>query len=438
MAITPEALARLRQLLGAAELAPLRQRLRQACAEAPPGQAPGPRRFGQLAAHEAEALQGLSGSPPRPSRSLLIDLAALGQRLQAAGLGDSLREALEALDGPLVSQHERASQAATWASLAQQASHPALRALLAQARPLGLLKRLAGSDPATAQSLCQRASQVLQALPAPGLPRARLAATCLGDAHALDPGQPVATLVLAVLRQAVGADATKGAEQTDGIDGPERAEEAEGAQTAAARDGAIDPDSQRSLWASQGVAVNELARPALSLNLPWPEAEATAGEPHYASLRRLLRQPPHWRHSAVAGRNIFVCENPNLLALAADTLGAGCAPLVCTDGMPAAAQRTLLQQLRAAGAVLHYHGDFDWPGLGIGNHVMRSLAAQPWRFGAEDYVQALAELPDQNAPLAGNLVSAAWDTRLASAMSAADRAVPEEAVFDGLKGDLAG
>ena len=88
--------------------------------------------------------------------------------------------------------------------------------------------------------------------------------------------------------------------------------------------------------------------------------------------------------------------------------------------------------------MLHYHGDFDWPGLGIGNHVMRSLAAQPWRFGAADYAQALAELPDQNAPLAGNLVSAAWDTRLAPAMSAADRAVPEEAVFDGLKGDLAG
>ena len=70
-----------------------------------------------------------------------------------------------------------------------------------------------------------------------------------------------------------------------------------------------------------------------------------------------------------------VCENPNLVAIAADALGTRCAPLVCTDGMPAAAQRCLLSQLATAGAQTFYHGDFDWPGLHIGNYVMREYGA---------------------------------------------------------------
>lgn len=82
---------------------------------------------------------------------------------------------------------------------------------------------------------------------------------------------------------------------------------------------------------------------------------------------------------------MFVCENASVVSLAADRLGARCAPLVCTDGMPAAAQRAVLAQRSAAGARLRYHGDFDWPGVAIGNFVMRSFGAQPWRFDAGDY-----------------------------------------------------
>jgi uncharacterized protein (TIGR02679 family) len=100
-----------------------------------------------------------------------------------------------------------------------------------------------------------------------------------------------------------------------------------------------------------------------------------AGEPAYATLRRLLRTPPRL---AVAGRTVYVCKNPNLVAIAAGRLGSRCAPLVCTDGMPAAAQRTLLAQLAKTEARLLYHGDFDWPGLRIANRVMRSFGAQPW------------------------------------------------------------
>ena len=81
--------------------------------------------------------------------------------------------------------------------------------------------------------------------------------------------------------------------------------------------------------------------PALGLSL--------SGEPVHLSLRRLLRRPPPWD---VAGREVFVCENPNIVAIAADRLGTTCAPLACTDGMPFAAQQTLLAQLAASGARL--------------------------------------------------------------------------------------
>ena len=94
-----------------------------------------------------------------------------------------------------------------------------------------------------------------------------------------------------------------------------------------------------------------LARPVLFLNLTVQNQLGGSGEPGYLSLHALLRAPPLWD---VAGRAVFVCENPDLVAIAADALGVECAPLACTDGMPAAAQRTLLMQLSAAGARLHY------------------------------------------------------------------------------------
>ncbi|WP_375790003.1 DUF2399 domain-containing protein [Bradyrhizobium sp. Pha-3] len=70
--------------------------------------------------------------------------------------------------------------------------------------------------------------------------------------------------------------------------------------------------------------------------------------------------------------------------------------MVCTDGMPAAAQRVILRQLADAGALLRYHGDFDWAGVRIGNYVMRECGAQPWRFDAANYVAAVAQAPLQD------------------------------------------
>lgn len=384
---------RLVRLLGSDDLAALRKRLRRRFERNGPA-APPPFRLGGLSEAEHAALAALLGRPARHAASIEVDVAALDAALHGAGIAPSLRAALEVLEGPLV---DRSGVEAGWRAVAADARHPVLAAFLKAPPGLGLLKRLARQDTDRAVRLRDGTDSVLERLPAAGLPRAQLAAETLGDAHALDGGQPVATLVLAAWR----GEASQPAERV------------------------------RDQWARLGVLVNELARPALILNLPgFPP-----GEPAYVSLRRLLRTPPAW---PVAGRTVHVCENPNLLAIAADRLGPAAAPLVCTDGMPAAAQRTLLAQLAAAGAHLYYHGDFDWPGIAIANHVMRTYGARPWRFGAADYRAALPVVPRRGHRLAGTPVAAAWDANLAPAMREAGVAVAEESLATSLLADLEG
>jgi uncharacterized protein (TIGR02679 family) len=194
----------------------------------------------------------------------------------------------------------------------------------------------------------------------------------------------------------------------------------------------LEGEKVRDVWAKAGVLVNELARPALFVNLPAPGSKMM-GEPEYVSLRRLVRCPPAW---AVAGRAVYVCENPNLVAIAADTLGERCAPMVCTDGMPAAAQNRLLSQLAGAGARLRYHGDFDWPGVRIGNIVMREFGALPWRFGAADYLTAVPMVPRSGHRLKGIDVLALWDEALTIAMKEHQIGIAEEGVAATLLQDL--
>lgn len=399
---------RLQRLLGGEPLASLRRRLRQRFERAASGDEVQGFRIGRLTAAEHAALAALQGRPTRFAASMQVDVALIDAALRQAGVAASLRSALEQLDGRIVDRAaEREAVQTQWREVLDGCNNPTLATLLQTSTGIGLLKRLAGQRPALAARWLAGADAVLDQLPARGMTRAQLAATALGDAHALDKGRAVATLVLAVLRSPLTGEAT-----LDPAD--------------------ADPDSlsPRDVWASAGVLVNELARPALALNLP---GLAVPGEPAYLSLRSLLRSPPEW---AVHGRTVFVCENPNLLAIAADHLGARCAPLVCTEGMPAAAQRTLLAQLARAGATLRYHGDFDWPGLRIGNYVMREHGASPWRFAAADYQAALGTAPSPGRALQGAAVEASWDAALAAAMHRALQAIDEEMVADPLLQDL--
>ena len=412
---------RLRKLLGGAALDGLRARLRRHFERAAPDAPSGVLRLGSLSAAESEALALLTGRPPRQVKSMQIDVAALDCVLREAGIAGSLREALERIDGPIPhTAAMRAAALASWSTVVAGCAHPALADFLRAPAAAGLLKRLARQDAAAATQLLDQAASVLRRLPVAGLARAQLAAETLGNAHALDNGQPVATLVLAAWRQYESGRPQRSGSPDAQADAPGNAVE----------------ERLRDVWARAGVLVNELARPALFLNLPVQTGAmlpAALGEPGYLSLRRLLRAPPWW---AVADVTVYVCENPNLVAIAADCVGTRCAPLVCTDGMPAAAQRTLLAQLAQAGALLCYHGDFDWPGLRIANHVMRTWEARPWRFMARDYEAAVTDAPQARHDLDGAGATASWDDALAPAMRRHGVAIAEEGVAALLLEDL--
>ncbi len=397
-------LDRLQRLLGGSDLAGLRARLR---ARFETGRSGDEFTLTGLAAAERRALAGLLGRPAGGNGvSMRVRGSDLDAALRHAGVADTLREALEAIEGPIHDlRAARTARDAAWRAWLNGVVDPRLRTLVDDATGAALLKRFASHDPQRAAQLLDDVGRVLNRLPERGRPLAQLAASALGDAHALDAGQPIATLVLRAF----------GLEQS-----------------------IVDGERTRAQWARLGITVNELAAPVLGLNLPATGnsvaatvARAAAGDPVHLSLRMLLRDPPAWD---VAGRRVFVCENPSILSLAADHLGAASAPLICTSGMPAAAQQTLLRQLVERGAKLAYHGDFDWPGIRIGNFVMRELQASAWRFSTGDYAVACdgvtGTLPEDER------VEALWDAQLSTAMCAQRRSVHEEAVWQVLMDDL--
>jgi len=111
----------------------------------------------------------------------------------------------------------------------------------------------------------------------------------------------------------------------------------------------------------------------------------------------------------VAGRRVFVCENPNLLAIAADRWGRWCAPMICTDGMPAAAQRCLLSQLAQAEARPLLPWRLRLARVHIGNYVMREYGAASWHFDATDYVAAVQTASSLPLRLDRRSIEASWD-----------------------------
>src|SRR5690606_10994558 len=121
---------RLRHLLGGPELAAVRQRLRRRFEQAEPDVAPESVRLDKLDPDAHRALCQLSGRPSRLSRSMTLDVADLDARLRAAGLADSLRDALERLDGPIIAHARlRRDLQAQWSAVAGQAG-PMLHAWL--------------------------------------------------------------------------------------------------------------------------------------------------------------------------------------------------------------------------------------------------------------------------------------------------------------------
>lgn len=361
------------------------------------------------------AVAGLLGTRQGTGTTLVVPLTQVESVLRRSGAAPDLRVAIEALAGPLTDRaaaRDRAERA--WSVVTARvddlaASDPRLEPWRDEVVGTGLLRRLTGGDPDTATQLVDRCAALLDRLPARGVSRSRLAAETAGDAHALDPGTPLATCVL------------KAAARLTGLPWGASAE------------------AQRTLWAGVGVLVGEVSAPVLTLGLHGDGHSATgralgvwrdAGQPVHLTLRQLLGDPP----ALASMTTVFVCENTSVVASAAAELGPACAPLVCVESHPAAAQLTLLRQLAAAGAELRYHGDFDWPGIAIANGLVRRLPVAPWRFRASDYTAAVAA--DLGTALTGRPVTASWDPALRPRMRAAGRKVEEEHVLAALLTDL--
>ncbi|MET0327593.1 MAG: TIGR02679 domain-containing protein, partial [Luteimonas sp.] len=91
---------RLQRLLGGPELDRVRLQLRRRFAQAGPDTPLPVIRVDKLDPDAHRALCQLTGRPSRLARSMLLDVDDLDRRLRAAGLADSLLDALQRLGGP--------------------------------------------------------------------------------------------------------------------------------------------------------------------------------------------------------------------------------------------------------------------------------------------------------------------------------------------------
>jgi uncharacterized protein (TIGR02679 family) len=376
-------------------------------------------------AAQRHAVGRLLGRAPRPGRALNVSLPAVDAVLRGSGACPAgLAQAVVLLGGAVpVRADETRREAALWEAaydplrqaVDEHGGH-AVRAWLEALGASGAVKRLE-RDPAAAAPLLRQAADVLRALPAEAEPLGRFATRVAGGAHALDEGRPLATIVLGMVR-AIGGVAPAGPDESRS-------------------------EARREAWATVGVLLDELSSTVLSVGLPGEEssvggrvlaAGAGAGEPVVLTLRQLVQDAPRWS-GAVQGLDVRICENPVVVAAAADALGPACPPLVCTGGQPSAAVMVLLRSLAGAGARLSHHGDFDWGGVRIGNVLCARLPQiVPWRFVAADYEAAASGA--SGLELTGAPAEATWDVALGPAMRRLGRAVEEEAVLDLLLDDL--
>jgi len=423
----PASSERLRRLLGGEHTAWLLARARDRMAAGRP--LTGTVTLTEATAEQRRAIERLIGRPARSGTSLSVSLAEVDRILRSSGAAPAgLERAVVELTGPVRQRdRDRADAAAAWlAAFAPLDDAVAGRDALARWRAwldaTGVVRRLA-PEPAAAAALLSQVAAVIGRLPSPGVPLGRLAAECCGDAHALDDGRPTGTLALSAARALAGLAST-----TDG-----------------------SADSRRSAWAAVGVHLDELSSLVLCLGLPGDsrttlgrvlELHRAAGQPASLTLRQL-----RCHDGPLRAGTVWICENPVVVAAAADELGPGCRPLICCGGQPSAAVWKVLELLATGGAEFRYHGDFDWGGIRIASAVRdRAVGAgarwDPWRFDQQAY-EGLAGATPGTAPgatrrLAGEPVATPWDPGLAFAMARHGVRLEEELTIDLLLTDLRG
>lgn len=401
-------------------------------------------RLEALSADEVACLSGLLGArwrPVLPGASTSVGLGALDDALRASSLRCTLAEAAAAARGePLIDRGAVRDAAAGarrrgWAQLAGHAAvarHPRLAEWLERERATGGATRAAravvttgalGAGPGAGSAgdsqpfaLLAATLELLVHLPAePPQTLARFAAGhCAGDPHALDRGRALDTVLARALAHLDGDE--------EGMGGP-----------------ASSAEARRERYDRWGLGCDELSSTVLCAGLrpagAHPLAGAlrsagAAGQPRVVTLRELRDLDV-----LAVGPRAFCCENPDVVAAAADELGPGCPPLVCTAGWPSTACLRLLRAVAAGGTTIHHHGDMDVEGLRILDRLLTLTGGRLWRMGAADHAASApsgAPLADVELPL--DLHPALGP--LAGSLRAHARAVREEQVLAGLLEDL--
>ena len=204
---------------------------------------------------------------------------------------------------------------------------------------------------------------MLAELPASGVPLPLVADQVLGNTHALDDGTRCAGLVLRALAAIYDVEVPRNAQQ------------------------------RRTLWERAGVADDELSAVVLAAGIR-PTGDDVAsrilrvcGEAGQAAALTLsqLRVSGDMRRLPA---DVWVFENPSVLAMALARFGRSCPPIVVTSGWPNSAVILLLQKLAAAGTGLHYHGDFDGEGLADRRGRRGADRRKAWRMTSADYLVA--------------------------------------------------
>jgi uncharacterized protein (TIGR02679 family) len=403
----------LSRLLGGSELEWIVRRARDRLSQGRP--LTGSIALSDASADQRRAAERLTGRRAGSGSSLSVSLDEIDRIVRSSGAAEGgLAEAVVLLTGPVDDlRASRAATSAAWAAAFASLdsvvlSRPELGAWRVWLDATGLVRRLAPS-PEAAGVLLGQVADAIRRLPSAGVPIGRLAAECCGDAHALDEGHPTGTLVLSAAR----------------------------AMAASPADG-----NRREAWAAVGVHLDDLSSLVICLGLAGDArtpvgrvlaACREAGQPVTLTLRQL-----RCHTGPLTAQIVRVCENPVVLAAAADEHGSQCPPMVCVSGQPSAAAWRLLELLAASGAGLEYHGDFDWGGVRIASAVLDRVGARPWRYDSVAYLDALATLhPDcPRAALTGEPAATSWDPPLADVMRSEGVRVEEELVLDTLMSDL--
>lgn len=371
---------------------------------------------------ERRAVEGLLGRRIR-GETLTVSLADLDAALRQ-GTGAGLMATLERLGGPL--RHRPAEQAARATAVAAALTRIGASPLAAEPWFEAWVDGLQGA-PVTrlvsegALRRLDRAVSVLEKLPADDVPIALFASRHAGGTKALD-HTPLEALVLRAL--AHRADVPR-------------------------PDAAV---ARRALWERFGVVPDDLTTTVLVLNLPATggglvdqmlRLALDEGVPLRLTLHQIVHHTP-----ALRACEVFVCENPAVLRMAAERHGPDSRPLIATEGR---ANTAFWRLLALCPGPIRARGDFDKEGLEIAAAVLARASATPWRFDCATYLQARTQQRDPSAgatPRAGDAGHASstlpdrlpptpWDPDLCSVMSGGRR-VEEEELIDVLLGDLQG